>query len=117
MPRDSIPPLFSVLTIVGLIAGGAYSLFQYFETRARENKTYELQVATAQLEAKKPFYAQHLDLCSERSVCGTPQGIPKRRQPKVDCELTARMRNQNSCYSLGIEIGNQPLPPGFSLNV
>ena len=33
------------------------------------------------------------------------------------CELPARMRNQNSCYSLGIEVGNQPLPPGFSLNV
>jgi hypothetical protein len=35
MPRDSIPPLFSVLTIVGLIAGGAYSLFQYFEISRR----------------------------------------------------------------------------------
>ena len=32
-------------------------------------------------------------------------------------ELPARMRNQNSRHSLGIQVGNQPLPAGLSLNV
>ena len=40
-----------------------------------------------------------------------PQKLPIIR------ELPARMRNENSCYSLGIGVGNQPLPPSFRLNV
>lgn len=60
--------LFSALTIASLIAGGAYSILQYFDTRSRENQTYALQVATAQLEAQKPFSAKLVDLCSEAST-------------------------------------------------
>ena len=86
--------LFSVFTILGLIAGGLYSLVEYFDARAkevevrkneldakvRENQTYQLQVATAQLEAKKPFYVKHLDLCIEAS--GAAAVIAESKDPK-----------------------------------
>jgi hypothetical protein len=38
-------------------------------------------------------------------------------QKLINGELPARMRNQNSRHSLGIQVGNQPLPAGLSLNV
>jgi hypothetical protein len=79
--------LFSALTIVGVIVGGAYSIFQYFDARDRENRTYELQVAAAQLEARKPFFSKHLDLCSEASNAAstiTTTNDPKNRQAAIE---------------------------------
>jgi hypothetical protein len=59
--------LFSAVTTLALIAGGAYSLVQYFQTREKERQTYEFQAKVAQYEAKKPFYSRTLELCSEAS--------------------------------------------------
>jgi len=66
---------FALVTTVGLIGGGIYSVMQYFDARradlAKANqdaKTLALQVDAAQLEAKKPFYGQYLELCSEAST-------------------------------------------------
>ena len=59
--------LFSLFTIVGGLGAGIYTVKQYLDTRQKEVVAYNLQVATAQLEAKKPFYQKHLELCSEAS--------------------------------------------------
>jgi hypothetical protein len=63
--------LFSALTVVGVLAGGAYTIIQYFQTRAKDAETFNLQAAAAQLEAKKPFYEKHLDLCTEASTAAS----------------------------------------------
>jgi hypothetical protein len=86
--------VFGGITAIGLIAGGAYTLVQFLDSRARDREakekeaaTYALQVATAQLEARKPFYSKHLDLCSEASTAaGTIATIkdPRKKKTAVD---------------------------------
>jgi hypothetical protein len=60
--------VFGGVTAVGLVFGGVYTAIQYFDSRTKDSATYALQVATAQLEAKQPYYSKHLELCSEAST-------------------------------------------------
>lgn len=57
--------LISALALLGAGFAAYISLVQYFDTREKEQKTFDLQVQTARIEAKKPFYAKYLDLCTE----------------------------------------------------
>jgi len=89
--------LFSALTVVGLLVGGAYSVYQYFDGRAKAAQTYELQVKTATLEAKKPFFAKHLDFCSDASsitaTLATTNDPKKREAATEDFWLVAQVSN------------------------
>src|SRR5260370_7510246 len=67
--------LFGGVTAIGLVFGGIYTVIQYFQT-------YALQAATAELEAKKPFYSKHLDLCSEASVAAATIATSKDPEKK-----------------------------------
>ena len=60
--------VFGGVTAIGLVCGGIYTVVQYFHARSQDATNYNLQVATAQLEAKKPFYSKHLDLCTEAAT-------------------------------------------------
>ncbi len=68
--------LFALLTTFGVIGGGIYSVLQYL-------KTYQLQVEVAQFEAKKPFYAQYLELCSEASSAAATIATTSDREKKL----------------------------------
>jgi hypothetical protein len=74
--------LFGGITAIGLVFGGIYTVIQYFDSRAKEAQTYALQAATAKLEAKKPYYSTHLDLCSEASIAAATIATTKDPQKK-----------------------------------
>ena len=87
--------VFGGITAIGLISGGAYTLVQFLDSRAKdreakekETATYGLQVATAHLEARKPSYSKHLDLCSEASTAAatiaTTKDSRKRKAAEED---------------------------------
>jgi hypothetical protein len=60
---------------------------------------------------------QHEQLLSQAEELLTKNEQLASREVEIERELPARMRNQNSRHSLGIQVGNQPLPAGLSLNV
>ncbi|SRR6266481_3426578 len=81
--------VFGGITAIGLIAGGAYTLVQFLDSRVKDREakdkeaaTYALQTATAKLEARKPSYSKHLDLCSEASVAAATIATTKDPQKK-----------------------------------
>ncbi len=74
--------LFGGVTAIGLVFGGIYTVIQYFDSRTKEAETYALQAATAKLEAKKPYYSKHLDLCSEASIAAATIATTKDSQKK-----------------------------------
>ncbi|HWZ43447.1 MAG TPA: hypothetical protein VNW97_08205, partial [Candidatus Saccharimonadales bacterium] len=87
--------VFGGITAVGLIAGGAYTLFQFLDSRAKDREakekeaaTYALQVATAQVEARMPSYSRHLNLCSEAvtyaATIATTKDAKKRKAAEED---------------------------------
>jgi hypothetical protein len=57
--------MFGGVTAIGLVFGGIYTAMQYLDSRSKDSATYNLQIQTAQLEAKKPYFSKHLDLCSQ----------------------------------------------------
>lgn len=75
--------LFAALTTIGLLAGGAYTIIQYFGARTTDRRTYDFQATVAQLEAKKPFYSKHLDLCSEASAATATIATTKDQKEKL----------------------------------
>ena len=79
--------LFAAFTTIGLLAGGTYTIIQYFGARATDNRTYNFQATVAQLEAKKPFYSKHLDLCSEAAAAAATVATsndPKEKQKAME---------------------------------
>lgn len=74
--------VFGGVTAMGLVFGGVYSVIQYFDARAKDSATALLQTAAAQLEAKKPYYSKHLDLCSEASVAAATIATTKDPQKR-----------------------------------
>jgi hypothetical protein len=59
--------IFGGITAIGLVAGGIYSVVQYFNTKETDQRNFGLQLANASLEAKKPFFSKRLELCEEAS--------------------------------------------------
>ena len=72
--------VFAGVTAIGLIAGGLYTLWQYFSQ-------YKLQVEVATLSAKAPFDTKRLDLCLEASAAASSiasTSDPKARKQSAD---------------------------------
>ena len=76
--------IFAAATTIALIAGGIYSVVQYFDARNKDRLTYDLQVKAAQFEAKKPFYSKLLDFCSEASAAAATIATTKDPRKKRD---------------------------------
>jgi hypothetical protein len=57
--------IFAGATALGLVCGGLYTIKQYFDARDKDRETFAFQVAVAQMEARKPFFLKHLELCTE----------------------------------------------------
>jgi len=74
--------IFGGVTTIGLVLGGTYTVIQYFDSRKKDAQTYALQAATAQLEARKPSYSTHLDLCSQASIAAATIATTKDPQKK-----------------------------------
>ena len=78
--------LFAGVTALALVAGGIYTLVQYFNTREADQRNFTLQLNLAQLqasnakmEAKKPFFAKQLELCEQASSAAAILVSPKNR--------------------------------------
>lgn len=67
--------IFAGITAVGLVFGGVYTLIQYLGS-------YSIQVATAQFNAKQPYYSQHLQLCTQASTDAATIATTKDTQKK-----------------------------------
>ena len=75
--------VFAAITSFGLVAGGLYTIKQYFDARDKERQTYEFQVKVAQAEAKKPFFTKHLELCTDASSAAATIATTKNEKLRI----------------------------------
>ena len=81
--------LFGGITAIGLIAGGIYTIFQYFdlkqneaESRIKDRAALQMQIATATLSAKQAFSGKHLELCAEAAAAAGTIATSKDKNKK-----------------------------------
>lgn len=55
----------SVVTALGLVVGGLYTLRQYFDARNTDSRNYGFQLKVAQTEAQKEYYSKVMSICSD----------------------------------------------------
>lgn len=55
--------IFGGITALGLIAGGIYTIVEYFDSKEKDRTALSMQIANATLAAKQSFHDKHLSLC------------------------------------------------------
>jgi hypothetical protein len=74
---------FKIVSAIGLIAAGCWTVSQYFQSRAREHEAYKHQVESAAVEAAKPFNSKQLEVYVELTEAAArlaEVGLPKTDQ-------------------------------------
>jgi len=77
----------SVVTALGLVFGGLYSLNQYFDARRIYSRNFGFQLKVAQAEAQKEYYSKVMSICSDLTAAtgtiATPSVAKERRQEAI----------------------------------
>ena len=73
--------IFGGITAIGLVAGGIYSVVQYFNTKQTDQRNFLL-------EAQKPFLLKRLELCEQASSAAATLATSDDKAERKKAEAT-----------------------------